>query len=489
MDSLPNTFNPNKRLKEEFVSNLSGSSMMEIAALTTIIPILILLRHSVGSHRAVDVVSKKNDDAVVGSKGWAAYMASMSLDFLLIIVPIILVYTVLAEWMYIWATLLILLLLFSIAAKRFGSYSTLKEDPFSIRQTFSSYRVATMIITCVCILAVDFTIFPRRYAKTETYGTGWMDLGVGSFVIANSLVSRQARNISSRSALVAVEEKKKMGWCRWRKGKSCIPRSWKTAIQSASPLIILGFARLLSTTGVDYQLHVAEYGVHWNFFFTLAAISILTSIINIPTQYSGIFGSLILVGYQVCLMHGLNSYLLSNERGTDIISQNKEGFFSIFGYWGMYLVGVQLGNFLLFNYHSSATMGSNKWATIRVWILSLLLWLLTVIIDRHVERVSRRMCNLAYVTLVLAVNLQVLAIFLLSDFLPGSKTSVLEEAYNRNLLGTFLLANLLTGLVNLMVETLFASAVKALFILIAYTFSTTFIIGLLDYCGIRLKFW
>lgn len=30
-------------------------------------------------------------------------------------------------------------------------------------------------------------------------------------------------------------------------------------------------------------------------------------------------------------MHGLNIYLLSNERGSDIISQNKEGFFSIFG--------------------------------------------------------------------------------------------------------------------------------------------------------------
>ncbi|XP_050130893.1 uncharacterized protein At4g17910-like [Malus sylvestris] len=73
-------------------------------------------------------------------------------------------------------------------------------------------------------------------------------------------------------------------------------------------------------------------------------------------------------------MHGLNSYLLSNERGADIISQNKEGFFSIFGYWGMYLVGVQFGNFLLFNNHSSATLRSNKWAKIRVWILSLLLW-------------------------------------------------------------------------------------------------------------------
>ena len=33
-------------------------------------------------------------------------------------------------------------------------------------------------------------------------------------------------------------------------------RRWKTALQSTSPLIILGFVRLISTAGVDYQVEL-----------------------------------------------------------------------------------------------------------------------------------------------------------------------------------------------------------------------------------------
>jgi hypothetical protein len=34
-----------------------------------------------------------------------------------------------------------------------------------------------MLVTAICILGVDFPIFPRRFAKTADYGYGLMDLG------------------------------------------------------------------------------------------------------------------------------------------------------------------------------------------------------------------------------------------------------------------------------------------------------------------------
>ncbi|KAJ4961645.1 hypothetical protein NE237_021555 [Protea cynaroides] len=474
MDPLRKSFNPHKQLKEEFVSNLSGSSMIEIAALSTIVPVLILLRHSISFKGLTDPLSpvntsKKNDAETVVRKDWKVYMVTLVLDFLFIIVPILLFFTVLAEWVNISAIFLALLLFLCIAAKRFRSCSPFPKEGLQLvnssRTSVSSYRVSMMIVTCLCILAVDFKIFPRRYAKTETFGTGLMDLGVGSFVLSNSLVSRQARKVASRS--------------------------WMVAVRSISPLILLGFGRLIFTKGVDYQVHVGEYGVHWNFFFTLAAVSILTFVTNIHTQNCGILGSLILLGYQTCLLCGLNEYLLSNIRGKDIISQNKEGIFSIFGYWGLYLVGVQLGNYLFFGSfgNDSTSMKSSQWTRNRVWILTLLFWLLTIILDKHVEKVSRRMCNLAYVMFVLAENFQVIAILMLSDFIGGQKTSVLEEAFNRNLLASFMLANVLTGVINLYVDTFSASSPSALIILLSYAFVLSVFTGCAAYFGIKLKYW
>ena len=59
------------------------------------------------------------------------------------------------------------------------------------------------------------------------------------------------------------------------------------AIISSSPMIVLGCARLIATWGVRYQEHVTEYGVHWNFFFTLAIVKVsVVSCINILSYIS-----------------------------------------------------------------------------------------------------------------------------------------------------------------------------------------------------------
>ncbi|XP_076902787.1 uncharacterized protein At4g17910-like [Bidens hawaiensis] len=469
MDSSIKSFNPNKHLKEQFVSNLTGSSMLELFVLSAIFPMLILLRHTMGICRIVifaspdhvtnDTSSNKKDLST--SKNQRVYILMMILDFFSFFVPITLLCTVLADWTYTNGVLFILVLLFFTASKRHGSSWDQEEVVNSFRTYVSSYRVFMMLMTCICILAVDFRIFPRRYAKTETYGTSLMDMGVGAFVFANAFVSRQARDIST------------MGL--------------RSALSSTSPLLFLGFARLVSTTGVDYQVHVGEYGVHWNFFFTLAGVAVLTSIINISPKYCGHVGSLVLIGYQVCLMNGLNSYLLSAERGTGIVSQNKEGIFSIFGYWGLHLIGVWLGNNVLFG--KNANLRTNRWARKQIWILAIFFWFLTLILDRFVERPSRRMCNATYVTLVLATNLQMLGVIMLSDYILGGKLSLLEQAINRNLLAFFIMANLLTGLVNLSVDTLSVSSLTALSILIAYGFIICAAATFADYNGIKLKFW
>ncbi|XP_039830844.1 uncharacterized protein At4g17910 isoform X2 [Panicum virgatum] len=436
---LDKSLNPNKLLKEQFVSNLTGSSMSEIAVLSTIVPALVVLRKWSSRDNTRRDAAKKNDDKVLPvRKDWMQYVSTLVVDYLTVVLPVLLVFTVLAEWAYTCAISLIILISVYIMFKRSQSHlkAGLSQSP-SLRADISSYRVSVVLVTCLCILAVDFKIFPRCYAKVETYGSGIMDLGVGSFLVANALVSRQARNITSMS--------------------------FRSALSSISPLVFLGFARIISTLGVDYQVHVGEYGVHWNFFFTLAAVSILTSIVRIHPKHCGLVGLLILAGYQIWLSSGLNEYLISDKRSPDIISQNKEGVYSILGYWGMFLIGVSLGYYLFVDTKSKGK--SRNTQVVKVWVLAASFWILAIILDSYIERVSRRMCNFAYVMLVFGQNFQVLSILTLAGFISYEKNLILEDAFNQNMLGSFLLANILTGLVNLSVDTLFASSLTAFMIL------------------------
>jgi len=66
-------------------------------------------------------------------------------------------------WMSLEKRSIFSILQFAVLVTHFGFSSTHMGFSLSNEQ---------MLVTCVTILAVDFTVFPRRYAKTETYGTG-----------------------------------------------------------------------------------------------------------------------------------------------------------------------------------------------------------------------------------------------------------------------------------------------------------------------------
>uniref|UniRef100_A0A914RA75 Uncharacterized protein n=1 Tax=Parascaris equorum TaxID=6256 RepID=A0A914RA75_PAREQ len=66
-----------------------------------------------------------------------------------------------------------------------------------------SIRSMVLITTAVAILAVDFNVFPRRFAKTETYGRSIMDVGTASFTFCAALTNA-FRHYPNRAQAVSL---------------------------------------------------------------------------------------------------------------------------------------------------------------------------------------------------------------------------------------------------------------------------------------------
>lgn len=363
------------------------------------------------------------------------------------------------------------------------------------------FRVLVNVKTAISILAVDFNVFPRRYAKTEVYGTGVMDFGVGAYIFANALVCPEARGktiIGSKMNHIAKQ------------------------LMTVWPLVFLGLGRLVSLKMTGYHEHVTEYGVHWNFFFTLAIVRVVASVLLalFPVRHSWIIAVLLGGLYQLALeTTGLKSFLLhNNDRTIDFLHANKEGLFSVLGYIAIYMAGVRIGLYLM----KPRTLVRDYFVVIRNFLLgSGVLYGALFLCQATVEPVSRRLANLSFCLWTVAQCMFFLACLAIGDmmllmlqrkthcyFVPSSwnphekdQDAVAErkrrsldrfclfQAVNRNQLLFFLLANVTTGLTNILVDTFSTSDYVSVSVLLSYMLINCGAVHVLHLFKITVKFW
>jgi len=106
----------------------------------------------------------------------------------------------------------------------------------------------------------------------------------------------------------------------------------RQAVRGAAPLLALGIGRLVSTRASGYEVPLDEYGAHWNFFFTIAAVRAAAALL--PLRAGGVLGALcaclaVLAVHEAALIRGVYAALASTSRAADWASQNREGLASL----------------------------------------------------------------------------------------------------------------------------------------------------------------
>lgn len=501
-----------KLLKEEFISNLNGTTLLEISIGLTLAPLCLL------SRGLLLILYFLHYGRPLSTKS-----AHFFLDFTVLVVPPVFCCTVLAPILP-WVILSIMSfcagLVYNIYCRRtthvklpiqqiLSDFLSTELEPEYV-PSITVFRVYVNVLTSISILAVDFPQYPRRYAKTETYGTGVMDLGVGSFVLGNAVVCPEVRMKPG-----AVQSK-----------FFYLVRQ----LFSVWPLLLLGLGRLMSVKAVEYHEHVSEYGAHWNFFFTLAIVRMAASLLLtlFPVHKAWIVAAALAVVYECFLtLTPLKMFILHGSDGqgsrAGFLNANREGVFSVIGYLAIYMASVQVGLYLLkkrsFVREWVGVIGSFLWV-----ILGLFLFLCAI--QTYIETVSRRMANLSFCVWVVAHGLSLFSFFLAADLvlvfakllvngatvpcswnfsqpsernkkhdleprdrlaLPQSVCMV--SAVNKNQLLFFLLANVLTGLVNMMVDTIHSNAIVAMFVLHVYMLTNCLVMYVLQAKNVILKWW
>lgn len=395
---------------------------------------------------------------------WENHLNVFLFEYTLLVIPTILNFTVLAENISIVVVALFVIScsLFFISRNKTKHCNNVDISSSVHHKHFiTNVRSTTNLLTAVAILAVDFRIFPRHFAKTETYGYSLMDVGVGLFIYSNGIIAPQVQQ--SKFSMIKL-------------------------LKSNIPIFVLGIGRFLATSGIDYHVPVSEYGVHWNFFITLAITKILSSLILnfVPVRYVIVNAVLLLMAHEILLQLGVAQFVLSNVQRSNFLLANREGIVSCLGYLSLYIFSVYFGSFM--RAENSKVYSPAKCSFFALFMLCSTLCL------QSCFGISRRLANSAYCCWILFIGSFMTTLYYVCEIVQrnifGSSCKygpIIFDAVNFNGLTFFLVSNLLTGAINVMFTPQEFNTLCSLVTLVVYMILTCGIIYLLYLNKIRLK--
>ncbi|EDW50108.1 GM14174 [Drosophila sechellia] len=310
----------------------------------------------------------------------------------------------------------------------------------------SILRALTHLITAVCILAIDFGSFYRPYRKSRQFGAKLMDTGIGLFVFTKAMVSRR----------------------------------------TFTGLISAGFLGALVSILARKDLHLLPLG----------------------------FGLLVIHQFGLSVL-GISDYVMNEDvERSSFLNANREGLVSLPGFVGLFLLSIYVNRWMVAKSLLSYSEFVRKLR--RLFYLVLILWT-SFVISAYEIGISRVTCNLGYVIWVLAIGSTTLCAsfgaidFAINSVMPwdpnpsedqekgllsgdavvkkrgGSVVPfTISQALNKNGLTFFLVANVVTGMVNIFLRPEDRTHSESVIILLVYMFLATKLAHELLKRGIRL---
>ena len=343
-------------------------------------------------------------------------------------------------------------------------------------ELINSLLLNILVSTTIMILAVDFSVFPRRNGKIEHFGLGLMDAGAICFLSINAILSPEIRLLKTANSNLNSIKMKILS----KNAYTC------------SILLVVGLIRLLTIKNLNYQEHVSEYGVHMNFFLLIVLIKLLVMAIAL------IFGQCIFnpaFGFSLICLHEIllkqfSDYIQQDGHRKSFLDKNKESFYTLIGYIGFYISCFNLLSLLNDSKqdeqhlnNSKCLKGESNNATLRMRYNAIFRSLKYAIVyfafyklsDQFSEQISRRNINMAFTCLMLSiicftVCFEILWTILFDQYYSNQSKLIIKDAYTSNGLIVFLLSNILTGFVNMTTNTMQTNDLNAIILLFAYSF-------------------